>query len=409
MRTRFFLIGLIFLSLAACSTPVETPAGTCVPDNGWLFLGNAPYTLTTRVEAAAGPASFCLVTDRSLLGEPEVVFRADATVEADSTLCVELGNLEPGFYQVRLRDSVRFNIGIRPDAVVSAPDAQPDFDAFWEQTFTELEAIPLEPEWVEIPEYSNEERTSYDVFYKSLGGETAGCTVCIPNAPGKYPVYLHYMGYGAEPFRFDPSGQPDCIEILVSVRGQGIFKKAAERWVSQGLPSKETYYYRGAFCDVKRAVDFAASLEKADPDRIVALGESQGGAFTAVAAATDKRIRAASLAVPFLGDYPDYCKIVSWPMNHVFEKADELGMSREDLFRTLSYFDIKNFAPRITCPVIMAFGLQDPTCPPHTNFAIYNNLGTSDKRFVCVPTCGHAMWREPAWPPIRDAFFSEKM
>ena len=389
MRSKLFLIGLAFTLLAACSTRIETPTGSSEPDNGWLFLGEAPYTLATKVNAAPGPASFCLVTDRSLMGEPEVIFTADATVGADSTLCVELGKLEPGFYQVRLRDSVRFNIGVRPDAVVSKPDAQPDFNAFWERTFAELETIPLEPEWVEIPENSNELRSSFDVFYKSLGGETAGCTVCIPNAPGKYPVYLQYMGYGANPFRFDPSANPDRIDILVSVRGQGIFKKASERWICQGLADKDTYYYRGAFCDVKRAVDFAASLEKA--------------------AATDQRIKVAAPAVPFLGDYPDYARIVDWPMDQVFEEADKLGIGREDLFRTLSYFDVKNFAPRITCPVIMAFGLQDPTCPPHTNFSIYNNLGSQDKRFVCVPTCGHAMWLQPAWPPIRDAFFSERM
>ena len=408
MRAHFYLIGLICLLLASCHSAIETPTGTCEPDNGWLFLGKAPYSLVTRVDAAPGPASFCLVTDRSLMGEPEVVFEADVVVEADSTLRVELGSLEPGFYQVRLRDSVRFNIGVRPDAVVSAPDAQADFDDFWERTFKELEAIPLEPEWVEVPEYSNELRTTYDVYYKSLGGVKAGCSICLPNAPGKYPVFLQYMGYGSELFRFDPSGNPDRIDIMVSVRGQGLFKKAAESWVSQGIADKDTYYYRGAFCDVKRSVEFAASLEKADADRIFALGESQGGAFTAIAAATDKRIRAASLAVPFLGDYPDYARIVWWPVHEVFAQADQQGISREDLFRTLSYFDVKNFAPRITCPVIMAFGLQDPTCPPHTNFAIYNNLGTKDKHFVCIPTCGHAMWKEPAWTPIRDAFFSEK-
>lgn len=409
MNIRTFLLGAVAFLTAACQAPLDSVTGICIPDNGWLFLGEAPYTLTTRVDAAPGPASFCLVTDRSLMGEPEIIFRADATIGPDSTLVVELGNLEPGFYQVRLRDSVRFNIGVQPEKVISEPDAQPDFDAFWERTLAQLETIPLEAEWTEIPEFSNELRTSYDVTYPSLGGATAGCTVCIPNAPGKYPVYIQYMGYGAEPFRFDPSAAPDRIDMLVSVRGQGIFKKAAESWVSQGIADKDTYYYRGAFCDVKRAVDFAASLEKADTDRLVAMGESQGGAFTAVAAALDSRLKVVSLAVPFLGDFPDYAKIVSWPVHEVFAKADEEGIGREELFRTLSYFDVKNFAPRITCPVIMAFGLQDPTCPPHTNFSIYNNLGTKDKCFVCVPTCGHAMWNEPDWPPIRDLFLSEKL
>ena len=137
-----------------------------------------------------------------------------------------------------------------------------------------------------------------------------------------------------------------------------------------------------------------------------ASGESQGGAFTFISAALDSRIKAIAPAVPFLGDYRDYARIVWWPVHEVLDTADEEGLDREELFTMLSYFDVKNFASRITCPVYMAFGLQDPTCPPHTNFSIYNNLGTRDKRFFCVPTCGHAMWQENSWSEERAAFLS---
>jgi cephalosporin-C deacetylase len=338
--------------------------------------------------------------------DPEVILSQDVTIAQDSTLTVSLGELQPGFYEVRLRDSIRWNIGVRPDAVVSLPDAQPDFDAFWDQTLAELEQIPLEAVWTEIPEFSNEKRTCYEVRYPSLGGGIAGGIISIPVADGKYPVCLQYMGYGAPVYYFDPNAAADRIEYAVSIRDQGIFKGDQDRWIDRGLGAKETFYYRGAFADAKRAVDFVASLDKADPDHIVALGESQGGALTFVAAALDDRIKAIGPAVPFLGDYPDYAKIVYWPVHEVFEQADEEGIDRDELFRMLSYFDVKNFAPRIHCPVYMAFGLQDPTCPPHTNFSIYNNLGTKDKRYYCVPECGHAMWQVPAWAAERDAFLS---
>ena len=84
MRVRSYLIGLASIILAACNPSSPKPTGCSLPDNGWLFLGNAPYTLNTRVEAAPGPASFCLVTDLSLMGEPEVVFSADATGAEDA-------------------------------------------------------------------------------------------------------------------------------------------------------------------------------------------------------------------------------------------------------------------------------------------------------------------------------------
>lgn len=387
---------------------MEQASGRSEPDLGWLFLEKGPYTLTTKVQAAPCAASLVLVKDVSLMADTQdTVFCSQVTVQPDSSLNVLLGQLDPGFYQVRLRDSVRWNIGVRPDAVVSAPDAPEDFGAFWDATFAQLAAVPLEPQYTEIPEYSNELRTCYEVRYASWDGATAGGILSIPNAPGRYPVGIQYMGYGAEPFYFDPSANPERIDFLVSVRDQGIFKAGQSRWIDRGITSRETFYYRGAFCDVKRAIDFAASLEKADPDRMVAWGESQGGAFTFVAAALDPRIKAIAPAVPFLGDYPDYARIVSWPVHEVFAEADAIGLPREELLYTLRYFDVKNFAPRIQCPVYMSFGLQDPTCPPHTNFAIYNNLGTKNKRFFCVPTCGHAMWLEAAWTAERTAFFQE--
>ena len=401
---------LLILSVCACSPRTEVPTGVSEPDLGWLFTEKGPYTLTTRVDAAPGSASFLLVRDLSLMGEEaDVVLEKTVRVAPDSTIRVKLGRLEPGFYQVRLRDSIRWNIGVRPDAVVSTPDPQADFDVFWTQTLATLDAVPMEPQLTPVPEYSNATRTCYEVRYPAWGGAVSGGILSVPVAEGKYPVCLQYMGYGAEPYYFDPSAAPDRIDFLVSVRDQGIFKNGQDRWIDRGLASRETFYYRGAFCDAAQAVRFVASLDKADPDRIVAFGESQGGALTCVAAALDSRIKAIAPSVPFLGDYPDYAKIVWWPVHEVFEQADAEGVGRDALFTMLSYFDVKNFAPCIHCPVYMAFGLQDGTCPPHTNFSIYNNLGTCDRRYFCVPTCGHAMWQEKAWDARREAFLSKYM
>ena len=412
-KTGFLAFVFAAVLTVSCSpsgeTPaIETPTGLSEPDLGWLFLEKGPYTLTTKVDAAPGPADIVLVKDLSLMAaEPEVVFTGKADIAADSTLTLKLGKLEPGFYEVRLRDSVRWNIGVRPDAVVSAPDPQPDFWDFWTQTLAEMDAIPLEPTFTEIPAYSNDVRTCYEVRYPSWGGAISGGILSVPVAEGKYPVYLQYMGYGAEPFYFDPSASPDRIDYLVSIRDQGIFRDTLFRWIDRGLAAKETFYYRGAFADAKRAVDFVTTLDKADTDHIVSMGESQGGALTFVAAAFDSRIKAIAPAVPFLGDYPDYAKIVWWPVHEVFDQADADGLDRGALMTMLTYFDVKNFAPRIKCPTYMAFGLQDPTCPPHTNFAIYNNLGTRDKRYFCVPTCGHAMWQEPTWDAERATFLKQ--
>lgn len=397
-------ITFILVLAACCRTENYQPTGTASEGPAWLFLEKGPVNLSSKMDTV-GSFKLALVTDLSLMGpQQDTIFTEDVTIGADSLLNVCLGALEAGFYEVRLADK-HFNIGVRPDEVVSLPDAREDFDAFWNSTLDNLAEIPLEAEWCPMPENSNDVRQSFKISYKSLDGGVAGGIVCIPNAPGKYPVHIQYMGYGADVYPFDPSANPDRIDFLVSVRGQGIFRESEGRWIDRGLSSKEEFYYRGAFADVKRAVDFAASLEKADTDKLIAYGESQGGAFTVVAAALDGRIKAIAPAVPFMGDFPDYGKIVSWPVHEVLAAADAQGLSHEAVYDLLSYFDVKNFAPRVKCPVFMSFGLQDPVCPPHTNFAIYNNLGSKEKHFLCVPTCGHQMWREEVWPPVRAEFF----
>ena len=411
MRRRLILPLAAALLLSACAQnekAVPKPAtGYSEPDLGWLFLEEGPYTLSTTVAAAPGPADLVLVTDLSLMApEPDTVLAVRTSVGDGGVMDVPLGDLAPGFYQVRLRDTLRWNIGVRPEEVVSEPDAKDDFEPFWKQTLAELAEVPMEAEMTLVPDWSNDVRTCYEVRFRSFGGAVAGGILSLPNAPGRYPVCVQYMGYGAEPFYFDPSADPERIDFLVSVRDQGIFKAGQERWIDRGLASKETFYYRGAFCDARRALDFVFSLEQTDPERVVAMGESQGGALTLAAAAADSRLQAISIAVPFLGDYPDYGRIVEWPVHEVWAAADEEGLDRAALMEMLTYFDMKNVAPYVTCPVYMAFGLQDPTCPPHTNFSIYNNLGSAEKHFLCVPTCGHAMWLEPAWPPVRDAFLA---
>ena len=415
MRKKSYIYGmkrtltLILSGIVLASCCGTAPTGASAEGPAWLFTGKGPYTLNTKV-SLTGHARMQLVTDLSLMAdEPEIVLEKDVEVGPDSLLNVNLGKLKPGFYEVRLQDSVRFNIGIRPDDVKSPVDAAPDFDAFWESTLSALRELPMDAETTIVPEYSNDLRTTYTVTYTSLDGASAGGILCVPVAPGPHPVLLSYMGYSAPIFYFDPSANPDRIDFLVSVRGQGIFRESQADWIDRGLTSKDIYYYRGAFADAVRAIDFVASLDRADASRMVACGESQGGALTVAAAALDPRIKAIAPAVPFLGDYRDYYKIVAWPMHEVTAAVDAQGLDRDTVFSMLTYFDIKNLAPRVKCPAYMAFGLQDPTCPPHTNFAIYNNLGSRNKHYWCVPTCGHAMWLESSWPPIRDAFLAEHM
>lgn len=387
-------------------------------EHGWLFYGSKPVVLNLVASGAKGLKStlnLVLIRDIGLMDEvKDTVLTRKATIRTagkESAVKINLGKLEPGFYQVNLEmDGIiikRFNIGVNPEMIVSPQDKEPDFDEFWDRTLAELAGVPIDATFKIDKAHSDSLRTTYLVEMKSFGGVTMGGILCKPNKPGKYITYIDYLGYGAQPIWYEPSANPETVEFLVSVRDQGTLKRQGHyRWIDRGLKSKETFYYRGAFCDVVRAIDFVCSLDCVDHEHLYARGESQGGAFTFISASLDHRFKAIAPAIPFLSDYRDYSRIVRWPMWEVFDQAASEGIDREDLFRMLSYFDVKNFTDRIQCPVYMSFGLQDVTCPPHTNFAGFNMVRTQ-KEYYCGPTSGHELWADKAWHKARAEWFKK--
>ena len=320
-------------------------------------------------------------------------------------------SLMPGFYGCTVTGNgaevKKFNIGYEPENIVSLPDAQPDFDEFWQRTLNELAAVAPEYRLTEDKEKSGNGGKVYVVSMKSLGGVEIKGYLTMPDKASKnnrLPVVVHYMGYGSKPWHAEPREDARCIDFVLSTRGQGLNQPGNQygEWATYGIGDREQYYYRGAFMDLIRAVDFVCSLPEADTRHIFAEGGSQGGGFTLVACALDKRIRAGAPHIPFLNDYPDYLEIATWTAD-ILAKAGVNGSNRAELLKMMSYFDVKNFARRITCPILMGVGLQDPTCPPHTNFAGYN-LISSQKQFVIYPECGHTV-RQPDWNNRMQEFF----
>jgi cephalosporin-C deacetylase len=79
------------------------------------------------------------------------------------------------------------------------------------------------------------------------------------------------------------------------------------------------------------------------------------------------------------------------------------------VFHTLSYIDIKNLAPWIKAPVLMSIGLRDRTCPPHINFAAYNQLSVP-KQYIVYPDAGHGLpgiYNKVKFDYIRKQFHME--
>lgn len=353
----------------------------------------------------------------------------EVTVQPGETKTVTIPlTLEPGFYHAvveanysLLRD---FNIGYDPTAIVAEPDMQANFEEFWAEAKSDLAAVDPKYKLTKIDEKSTDARTVYLVEMQSVdNGDDQPVTIrgyyAEPNAEGTYPVIITQNGYDSdatsEPWCPGGDDNPGWIELVMSNRGQVINNRDPYKeensfygdWFAYNFGNEDTYYYRGAYMDVVRSIDFIASRDKAQKQNIFMQGSSQGGAFTIAGAALDDRLNAIAPSIQFMGDFPNYFKVGAWPASVARAQQNALGISDEEMYRFLSYFDTKNLATMVTCPVTTAMGLQDPTCPPRTNFAPYNNFKSEEKYYVVNPECQHETPAE--WYNIYMDFFKEHM
>ena len=456
MKKLFFLFTAIAFTatmMASCEphtgvTPEEPkdtipaellPLTQSVPvENNWIFDSKPTITVHVENPNAVAVNADIIVMITTDLKKSVTNIQQTVSVPAKAALDVSIttpDDLAPGFYRanciVNNKGARAFNFGISPEKIVSAPDKQPDFDDYWAAAKEQLDAIDMNAQLTELPTKSTDKRKIYLVELQSVPDSPDGDPVIVrgyyaePQDGQKHPVILHFYGYDSQ----NATSWPPCpggndseyAEFFFSIRGQMLNNRAAANrvpdgkgdfvniygdWFAYNFGVKDGYYYRGAFMDCVQAVRFMATRETSDMTQLFAEGSSQGGALSyATAALSDYPFTAIAPCVAFLGDFPDYFNIVGWPAETA--KANKGSMTDEEMYAFLSYFDTKNLATRISCAVIACSGLQDGTCPPHTNLAPYNNLQTEDKVIYYYPEMGHEI---PAdWNKKIMNFFKERM
>ena len=314
----------------------------------------------------------------------------------------------PGFYRLKFSfqrddseelESASKIFGYRPEEVQTKLTRAADFEEFWKKTLAELATVEPNYEMKKTPDLSSTTHEVFEVTMRSLGGVRVAGWYEQPKAGGPHPALLRLPGYSSA---MQPTGTQDPWGVFsFNIRGHGnsqldVSGTPTDYWI-RGLDDKRGYFYQGAYADCIRAVDFLASRDEIDVQRIAVTGGSQGGGLSLVTAALDQRISLCAPDIPFLCNWGRYFITSSWPEIEGWIRQ-EPHRSWEQTLRTLSYFDALNFADKINCPVFLGLGLQDDICPPVTIFAVYNKLSVP-KEYRVYPNAGH-------W--VEDSHFEEQ-
>lgn len=292
-----------------------------------------------------------------------------------------------------------------------------DFDEFWERTIADARAaggdVILTPAASQLPHVE-----IYDVTFPGFAGQPVKGWLSRPaGVAGDLPAIVHYVGYGG--------GRSLAIEhtfwaaagfayLVMDTRGQGSAwgnggatadpegsGPSHPGFMTRGIASPDTYYYRRVFTDAVRAVDAVRTMPGIDSSRVAVHGGSQGGGIALAVTGLVPDLQAACLDVAFLCHFERGISVTDADPFGEIQRYLRTHRDRvEDALTTLSYFDGVNFARRANVPALWSVALMDPIVPPSTTYAAYNwygdRAGGADKAMAVYPYNGHegGEWRQ---------------
>jgi cephalosporin-C deacetylase len=390
-------------SLAQRSDGTVTTSLTTHSSNG-IFSSNASFTLNvenTYKNTETGKISYLVTTE------------TDKKVAADSihvgidgndskSYYFEIPKLNSGFYKISFMinvsdydDTTRKAFGIKPDEIRSAHEKPADFDQFWQETKDELAKVKPEYKMTELKNLEKNDHKVYMVEMKSYGNVTIRGYLTEPSNPNnrrKFPVLLGLPGYQVALFPI--IGTDDDLAVFtIDVRGQGLSRDQLnirkEDFIVGNIEDKDKYVMRGVIMDCIRSVDFIYSRPELRKDEILASGGSMGGYLAIAVSGLDKRITLCSAQNPIMSDIYNLDGEVEWPISHMKEYVNiRPGLTFPKVLSNLQYYDTKNFATTISCPVLLGIGLLDPYVPPNNAYAVYNNI-PGKKKIMVFKDLGH--------------------
>ncbi len=287
-----------------------------------------------------------------------------------------------------------------------------DFESFWDDTVSAALKQPLNAELIpyNLPAKGID---TYAVRFDGFGGGRIAGWYMRPSSNGKYPgvcCYHGYSGRGQRPLDLlNLAAQGMCV-LSMDCRGQNGQSQDAmaypeghvSGWMTAGIRTPSTYYYRYVYADALRALELLARREEVDEDRLAVTGGSQGGGISLAVAALTDRLQLALPDIPFLCDFRRSIAITpAGPYPEIITFLKTFPHLHDEVVQTLSYFDNLNLAPWIKCRTVISNCLCDDICPPSSIFAVFHHIA-AEKHMEIYPYHKHEIPYEHAEVRFRE-------
>jgi cephalosporin-C deacetylase len=320
------------------------------------------------------------------------------------------GQLQPGFYVSSMSivtnkyaDTISYNFGYEPKHIASKITAPTDFVNFWDNAKRELAGTPANFVVTARPDLSKKNNDAYEVEYKSVDKATIYGWLTIPKTGRNKPVLYIISDYQSE---LAPEFRNDVAVLSINSRGTGSsnlnYNFAYNQLGVYNLKDKSRYYLKGVYMDALRGLDlitqFATSM-KLDTKKIIATGCGLGASSAAVLGAIDPRLKGIILDNPsFIGmrdmiNFGEGMTNITFPASMFKNYYSNQKTSKENVIKTLEYFDPIYFAPYINCPVLTGYSLHNTSVPAQCVYSFLSQLRVAKKDKYECSDCGNSLDR----------------
>lgn len=331
----------------------------------------------------------------------------------------------PGFRDLRLQATVdgatyrhHIKVGFSPERIEPFTTEPSDFMEFWQSNIAEAEEFPLTCSMEPAPEYCTDKIDCRLVRLMLNSRQSVYGYLFIPKdaKPGSCPVVLCPPGAGVKtiklPLRHRYYAENGCIRFETEIHGldprlpestfseiSAAFDGKENGYLANGLDDRDRYYMKRVYISLIRAIDLLTSLPEWDGRNVIVQGGSQGGALSIVAAGLDPRVTHCIVNHPALADMAAYSEPGRTGGYPHFNRIP--GMLTPEHVRTLSYYDVVNFARHVRARVYMTWGYNDDACPPTTSYAVWNVLDCPKESLITPinehwtsedTEYGHCLW-----------------
>lgn len=428
MKKLVLLCVVALMAISAFAQPRNTIVEVLVsPENAdWQYSCGQEAKFDVLVRKSGVPLEDAQIYYEISEDMQEPLKKEDLTLKNGRTQ-IKVGTMKkPGFLRLRVwatHEDIRYygvaTAGFDIDKIQPTTTLPEDFDAFWAKAIEDNNKLEMLPMLELIPEKCT---PKVNVYLASFQNVRKGCrmygTLCVPAniKPGeKLPTILIVPGAGVRA-RKGYYGEAEKgfvtlelgINHISTVLGDEIYDQL-KPWYGREYPlcnidDKNKYIYKGIYAGCARAVDFLAGLDFVDPDRIGVMGGSQGGALSITTAVLNPKVKCIAVFYPALSDLTGYLngRGGGWP--HLFRKGK---MATQERIETTYYYDVVNFARKLSVPVFYSYGFNDMTCCPTSTAAAYNVIPAVEKRCWIVPEIEH--WTYPEQNAARSKWVMDHL